>query len=149
MPTSRLRTYVPVVRHFVLRLLLFHSAVASRVKLNITDVSGLRLLGEKPLSAGELSEQIGLTGAATTALIDRLEQAGFLKRERSTDDRRRVTVSVNQESLKEIEALYLDQGARMAKLLNSYSFEQFQTVMDFLEKTTLILTEEAQEIRRT
>ena len=147
MSTARLASYVPVVRRFVLRLLLYHSAVAARVGLNATDVSSLRLLREEPLSAGDLAQQIGLTGAATTALLDRLERAGFLKRVRGTEDRRRVTVHVNQEKLGAIDALYIDQGVQMAKLLNGYNAEEFRTVMDFLERTTTILTAEANAIR--
>ena len=139
MANFRLAVYVPVVRRFVLRVLLFHSAVAARVGLNATDLSSLRLLRERSLSAGELAEQLALTGAATTALMDRLESAGYLKRERSKEDRRRVTVHVDEEKLKEIDTLYLDQGVRMGRLLNSYNAEEFRTVMDFLEKTTAIL----------
>ena len=76
--------------------------------LNPVDVSSLRLLGEESLSPGELSEQVALTGAATSALIDRLADSGFMTRERSTEDRRRVTVHANQERLREINALYAD-----------------------------------------
>ena len=35
----------------------------------------------------------------------------------------------------------------MADLLNSYKADEFNIVMDFLEKTTVILTEEARAIR--
>ena len=141
-----MNTYVPAIRRFVLRVLLYHADVAARLGLNLTDVNTLRLLEQEPLSAGELSEQIALTGAATTALVDRLERAGFVTRERSTKDRRRVTIYANEKRLKEINLLYADQGVRMAKLLSRYTAEEFGTIMDFLEKTTSLLAEGAKAV---
>ena len=143
-PKARMRTYVPVVRLFVTRVLLFHAAVAARLGLNAADVSSLRLLGEQPLSPGELSVQIGLTGAATTALLDRLERDGFVTRVRSAEDRRRVTVHADAKRLQEVDALYTGQGERMAKVLAQYSAAEFETVMSFLREITTVLTEEAE-----
>jgi DNA-binding MarR family transcriptional regulator len=94
------------------------------------------------MSAGELSERIGLTGAATTALIDRLERAGFASRERSKVDRRRVTIHANASKRQEVDALYASQGDRMAKLLAKYSPKEFAVIMDFLEQTSTVLDAE-------
>ena len=148
MSSARMNTYVPIIRKFVARVLLYHSTVAAKFGLNVTDVNCLRLLGGGAMSAGELSEQIGLTGAATTALIDRLENAGFAARERNSGDRRRVTVQANAEKLRELNAVYAGQGARMAKLLTTYSAEEFHLIMDFLEQTSLILWDEAKAVRK-
>ena len=71
---------MPLIRKFAARLVFFHSAIASAFGLNATDLHTLRLLGEQSMSAGELSSQLGLTGAAVTALIDRLERAGYVVR---------------------------------------------------------------------
>ncbi len=147
MSSVRMNTYVPIIRKFVARVLLYHSTVAARLGLNVTDMNCLRLLGRSAMSAGDLSEQIGLTGAATTALIDRLEDAGFVTRERSSDDRRRVTVQADAEKLRKVNALYAGQGTRMAKLLTRYSAEEFRLIMDFLEQTSVILLDEVKAVR--
>src|SRR6202034_2168899 len=84
--------YVPVVREFAARVVLFHEAVAQKAGLHLTDAKALRLLGEEEMTAGQLAELIGLTGASTTALVDRLESAGYATRERDKKDRRRVTI---------------------------------------------------------
>ena len=147
MSSSRMHTYVPIIRKFVARVLLYHSAVAAKLGLNVTDVNSLRLLAGEAMAAGKLSEQLGLTGAATTALIDRLEKAGFVTRERTSKDRRRVTVHADPEKLREVNGLYTGQGVRMAKLLTKYSAEEFRTIMDFLEQTSQILGEEARAMR--
>ena len=46
------------------------------------------------VTAGELATEAGLTTGAITGVIDRLERAGYARRERDAADRRRVTVAV-------------------------------------------------------
>ena len=143
-----MHAYVPVIRKFVGRVMLFHSAVAAQLGLNATDVNCLRLLEDQAMSAGELSERIGLTGAATTALIDRLEKTGFARRERSTEDRRRVTIHAEEGKLQEVDALYGTQGDRMAKLLAKFSAEEFAVIMGFLENTSTALDAEIWSLKK-
>ena len=147
MSTFRLQVYVPLVQQFAARLVFFHSAVAEKLGLHATDLKGLRLLGKEPMSAGALGEETGLTGAAVTALIDRLEKAGFVVRERGADDRRRVTVHAVPEKLCQVDLLYEGQGARMSRLLAKYSAAEFAVIADFLERTTQVLAEEAKKLR--
>ncbi|MEY2515964.1 MAG: hypothetical protein QOJ89_3322, partial [bacterium] len=49
---------------------------------------------EEPVSAGRLAEASGLTTAAVTAVIDRLEKAGYARRLSDPTDRRRVLVEL-------------------------------------------------------
>ena len=129
--------------------MLFHSAVAARLGLNATDVNCLRLLEDEAMSAGELSDRIGLTGAATTALIDRLEKTGFVRRERSKEDRRRLTIHADGAKLREVDALYGSQGDGMARLLAKYSAEEFAVILDFLEQTSTALDAEIQALKKS
>ena len=147
--SARMRAYVPIIRRFVGRVMLFHSAVAAQLGLNATDVNCLRLLEDEVMSAGELSDRIGLTGAATTALIDRLEKTGFARRERSKEDRRRVTIHADRGKLQQVDALYGSQGDRMAKLLGRYSAGEFALIADFLEQTSAALDTEIQALKKS
>ena len=45
-----------------------------------------------PVTAGELAGRLGLGAPATTGLVDRLENAGHVRRERDPNDRRKVTI---------------------------------------------------------
>ncbi len=56
------------------------------------------------ITAGELARESGLTTGAVTAVIDRLEKAGYLRRVRDPSDRRKVFVELTElsESLAEI-----------------------------------------------
>ncbi len=67
--------------------------VAQRLGLAPTDVHVLRrLAAEGSMTVGRIGEVTGLTTGATTRLVDRLEQAGFVRRVSDPADRRRVVV---------------------------------------------------------
>jgi DNA-binding MarR family transcriptional regulator len=46
------------------------------------------------MTAGRLAELSGLTTAAVTSVLDRLERAGYARRVRDQEDRRQVIVEV-------------------------------------------------------
>lgn len=139
--------YVPLVREFAARVVLFHETVAENVGLNATDLKVLRLLGDASMTAGQLTEHIGLTGAAVTALVDRLEAAGYATRERDEADRRRVTIRAIPAKMRKIDRLYEAYSAEMARLLAGYDSKEYAAIEDFLTKTTRLLTEQTMALR--
>ena len=90
-----------VMREFMARAVLFQDAVARVGGINSTDMQAVGLLmSEGPATPGELAERTGLTaGGAITAVIDRLERAGYVTRERDVADRRRVIVTAVPETV--------------------------------------------------
>ena len=69
----------------------FGQTVAIRFGLSESDVEALEvLLDSGAATAGRLSELMGLTTGAVTRVIDRLEQAGYVRRVPDPGDRRRV-----------------------------------------------------------
>ncbi|MGK8507558.1 MarR family transcriptional regulator [Nocardia asiatica] len=74
----------------------FHSAVAGRLGITVTDLSALNLLSMLgPLTPGQLADRLGITrGGAITTVVDRLERAGYVRRSRDAQDRRRVRVEL-------------------------------------------------------
>src|SRR5580658_3303287 len=72
---------------------LMSQAAADRIGINPTDLNCLNILSfSGQLTAGELARATGLTTASITGVVDRLEQSGFVRRERDASDRRRVLV---------------------------------------------------------
>ena len=68
-------------------------AVAERQGLAAADVEVLTALSiEGAMTVGAIGELTGLTTGATTRMVDRLEQAGFVRRVADPADRRRVIV---------------------------------------------------------
>lgn len=63
--------------------------------INRTDGRCLDLIDQNQrMTAGQLAEKAGLTTGAVTALIDRLEMAGYIVRKRDETDRRKIWVEL-------------------------------------------------------
>lgn len=76
----------------------FDQAAYEKLGVNVTDGRCLGIIdNEGPLTAGRLAEVTGLTTAAITAVLDRLERAGYARRIRDVGDRRRVIVELTPE----------------------------------------------------
>ena len=98
-----------VMRDFMAQAVLFQDAVARVGGLNSTDMQIVSvLISHGPATPGELAERSGLTsGGAITAVIDRLEKAGYVTRQRDESDRRRVIVSaVFEKVMAEVGPIY-------------------------------------------
>ncbi|RZT86917.1 DNA-binding MarR family transcriptional regulator [Pseudonocardia sediminis] len=68
--------------------------LARAMQMNVTDMNAIMLLTEHgPMGATALAGRLGVTLAATTILVDRLERAGHVERVRDSTDRRRVTLT--------------------------------------------------------
>ncbi|MEP6631338.1 MAG: MarR family transcriptional regulator [Lapillicoccus sp.] len=85
----------------------FDDQVGRRLGLNPTDLRCLDWLVDQDRSARELAEATGLSSAATTAMIDRLEARGFVRRTRGDADRRKVIVSMTPEGRARTNEFYL------------------------------------------
>ncbi|MER6513260.1 MarR family transcriptional regulator [Nonomuraea sp. NPDC001636] len=72
--------------------------------LHPTDVRALICLLDAartgtPATPGTLGTHLGLNSAGTTAVVDRLERLGHVRRERDTRDRRRVLLKVDESAV--------------------------------------------------
>ena len=62
---------------------LMSQAAADRIGINATDLNCLNILSfSGQMTAGELARATGLTTASITGVVDRLEEAGYVRRER-------------------------------------------------------------------
>jgi len=134
---------------FSLAVVMYHAAVAERVGLNVTDHKCLGLLLENDaLTPGALASQAGLSSAAVTTVLDRLERAGFVRREPDPKDRRRTVLRVNHEKVDaEITPLMASFQAAMGRLMSGYTPEQAAAIVDFLVKCTDLFRAEAARLR--
>jgi len=141
-PPSRddlLKTLDETLRAVGAQSVLLSDAVAKLVGLNSTDLECLDLLGlAGATTAGRLATATGLTTGAMTAVIDRLERAGFARRVRDAGDRRCVLVEARSENLRRIEMLYRPLAAAVARLNEEYGDRQLAVVVDYLARAVTL-----------
>lgn len=112
---------------------LLHHTVAGKTGINVTDAQAVNLLSlDGPMTPGQLAQSMGITtGGAITAVVDRLEKAGFVKRTRDPDDRRKVIVELVPDSFARISAYFEPIAEETTKRLASYSDDQLRFMLDF------------------
>ncbi|MEU6532242.1 MarR family transcriptional regulator [Streptomyces sp. NPDC046928] len=94
---------VHLLRAVTVEFDLLGAEFAARRGLHPTDVRALIHLldaarADVRATPGRLGEQLRLNSAGTTALVDRLERLGLVRRSRDTADRRRVLLEVEDKA---------------------------------------------------
>jgi len=110
----------------------FDDAVGRALGLNPTDLRCLDWLVDGAKAAGELSAGTGLSSAATTTLIDRLESKGFVRRVRDAVDRRRVLVEMTADGRERVDRYYGPIVTEGNALFDDASDEQLAQMRDWL-----------------
>ncbi len=126
----------------------FGQTVAIRFGLSESDIETLEALIEMgATTAGRLSELTGLTSGAVTRVIDRLEQAGYVRRVPDPGDRRRVIVEVVTDKIAAVQSTLNRISTASAEEIGRYSEAQLELINDFLTKMEAITKEEAASLR--
>jgi DNA-binding MarR family transcriptional regulator len=135
-------------RRLSARALLFHQAVAERLGLNPTDLKCLDLARtESDVTAGRLAELTGLTTAAVTTVIDRLEASGLVRRVRDASDRRKVLVRPVPERAAEVGKLFDSLNKAMMQLCAEYSVNELTLIRDFATRLDDLMQSETRKLR--
>jgi len=126
-----------VVRRTGAQSVIASEAIAEKFGLHKTDLESLDLLFLQggACSPGDLGRATGLTSGSVTALIDRLEKAGYVKREPDQEDRRKQIVRIQRETIRPIEAVYAPMQAAMFQLWSEYSDRDLRVIIDFLKRS--------------
>ena len=120
-------------RAFTSAVDLVNQMVAERMGVNRTDHRVLEILNRRgPMTAGDLARAAHLTTGAVTAVVDRLEGVGFVRRVRSADDRRRVLIEQTLESTRTAMRYYQPFMSATFDSMTKYSAEELEVVHDFM-----------------
>lgn len=111
----------------------FDEAVGRLEGLNSAERRCLSLLTMGARPAGEIAAAVGLTPAAITALIDRLERRGLVERTRSSTDRRKVLVAATRDAHEIASRYYGPIGKEGALVLCDFSDAELTTIRRFLD----------------
>ena len=112
---------------------LMGQAAADRIGINATDLNCLNILSfSGHMTAGELARATGLTTASITGVIDRLEEAGYVSRERDPHDRRRVVVTlVLDQAMRNVASVFLPVMRDWREMSARYSDDELRLIVDF------------------
>ncbi len=130
----------------------FFRAVAARVGMNATDAQALDILSATgPATAGQIAELMGITTGAVTQMLDRLEQAGRVRRERDPEDGRRVIVALvpGEEAMRELGPIFADVSGRWDEIAARYDDAQLALLIEFLRRAGVVAREEILRLRET
>jgi DNA-binding MarR family transcriptional regulator len=107
-------------------------AIAREVGLRPADLEVLGAIEQHgPLTAGRLGLLTGLSAAAVTGLIDRLERAGVAVRQPDPADRRRVLVAVGPDAAR-VSEHYTRIQRDALRVVGRRSPEELAVIEDFL-----------------
>ena len=142
----------PEVRDELVRLLQTHAVEAERLGqvfaerngMHPTDLQALLAVMQAeaagaPLTPGRLGEHLGLSSGATTAVVDRLERADHVRRERDDRDRRRITLHYGAAAAAVGGAFFGPLGARIEHVLAGFTPDELAVVRRFLEQTNAVM----------
>jgi DNA-binding MarR family transcriptional regulator len=112
---------------------LMGQAAADRIGINNTDLNCLNILSfSGHMTAGELAKATGLTTASITGVIDRLEEAGFVRRERDPHDRRRVVVRLSlDKAVSDVASVFAPMLRDWREMARRYSDDELRLIVDF------------------
>src|SRR5246500_5927261 len=125
---------------------LYGQAVANVAGIANSDLECMDILYlEGRVTAGRLSEVTGLTTGAITGVVDRLEKAGLVRRERDESDRRKVFIVTVAENVGKIGRFYEPMQRAMHVLWDTYTDAELKLLLRFSNdsyRTMLSATEE-------
>ena len=128
---------------------LLGAAAAERIGINVTDLNCLNILAlSGHLTAGELAKSTGLTTASITGVLDRLEEAGFVRRERDAHDRRRVIVRLDSaRGMRDVAPVFAPVIQAWRAAAAQYTEEQLSIILEFQHQLERIMRDALIELR--
>jgi DNA-binding MarR family transcriptional regulator len=117
------------------QLSLLNHHVGTHLELKDVDFACLELIArEGVLSPSTLAKRAGLHPATMTGVLDRLQRAGWIARDRDPDatDRRAVTVRALRDRNTEVFRLYAGMNSSMDEICSGYNEKELELLNDFL-----------------
>lgn len=117
----------------IAQVVLFNHAAAASLGLGASDSQFLTLLRTRgPMTPGQLADATGLTSGTVTGVIDRLERAELVRRERDSGDRRKVLVVPHADAVDRLAPIYAGQAAMLNDVLARRTPEELEVISSFL-----------------
>jgi DNA-binding MarR family transcriptional regulator len=110
----------------------FDEVACQTLGINRTDMRCLNIVDNQgQITAGQLADLSGLTTAAVTSVLDRLERAGYARRVRDEADRRQVFVETTPLLRERAEKIWGPLGKDAAAEFERMSVQELKGVIDY------------------
>jgi DNA-binding MarR family transcriptional regulator len=122
------------IRKFIASSIFFNAQAAEKIGLGLTDMQllhTLQLYG--PATPSRLAAATGLSSGGVTVALDRLEQAGFIRREPNPADRRSLLIHLVPARLAKLADMYEGIEAGPRRELATLEPRDLEAVIRFFE----------------
>lgn len=118
----------------------FNSAFVDLHRMHPTDVNALIrvCIGQErgeSTTAGWLGDELRLTSGAVTAVVDRLERSGNLRRVRDKRDRRRVILESSTDGQRLVDQYFAPVRRRSEEVMSQFTSSELDVISRYLAAT--------------
>jgi DNA-binding MarR family transcriptional regulator len=129
------------MRTFGNELELYIAAAGRENEMHRTDLAGLSMVMDEeaqghPVTPGRLSSSLQLSAPATSAMLDRLERLGHVRRTPHATDRRSVVVEITDHAREVGGAMFGRMAQHLGPVLAAYDDDQLALIAEFLDRAS-------------
>lgn len=120
------------------QLALLNRQVGSRLGLREVDLDCLDVIARQgPLTPSTLATRARLHPATVTGILDRLQRADWIRRERDPGaaDRRAVTIRALPDRSRDLFGLYAGMSSAMDRVCAEFTSDELNVIAKFLQRT--------------
>jgi MarR family transcriptional regulator, organic hydroperoxide resistance regulator len=133
-PVTTADRIVLEIRKFIAASIFFNTQAAEKAGLGLTDMQMLHMLQlYGPSTPSRLAKWTGLSSGGVTVALDRLERAGYLRREPNPEDRRSLLITLIPVRLRKVAAMYEGVENETRRLLATLPPSDLEAVVRFFE----------------
>jgi DNA-binding MarR family transcriptional regulator len=133
-PVTTADRIVLEIRKFIAASIFFNTQAAEKAGLGLTDMQMLHMLQlYGPSTPSHLAKWTGLSSGGVTVALDRLEKAGYLRREPNPGDRRSLLIILIPTRLRKVAAMYEGVENETRRLLATLPQSDLEAVVRFFE----------------
>ena len=135
------------LRDLRIELAVLNHRVGNQVELKDLDFDCLDVVARHgPISPSALADRVGVHLATMTGILNRLEEGGWITRDRSASDRRAVVVASVPGRQRQLFEAFGPMNARMGRIWDGYADDELDLIADFLTRTVAAGRASADEI---
>jgi DNA-binding MarR family transcriptional regulator len=125
-------------RRAIASIVLFNEQVAQRTGMSLTESQFTHLLAlHGTMTPSQLGRASGLASGTVTGVLDRLEELGFVHRQRHPSDRRKIVVVLDEARVNaELAPHFAGQASLLAGAIARFGDAELEVIADFLEALT-------------